>query len=118
MSLEISLNGCIGFVAASYDTTKNVSRDGGRGLRGPMYLTALVLALLGATSAGEKGASFRVIVHPSSLAASIGREELSRIFLRKQLAWRHGEAALPVDQRPSSPIREAFTAYVHRSEAG
>jgi ABC-type phosphate transport system substrate-binding protein len=80
---------------------------------GRLYLTALVLALVGATPAGQEPASFRVIVHPSNVTTSIGREELSRIFLRKQLAWRHGEAALPVDQLLSTSVREAFTVYVH-----
>jgi ABC-type phosphate transport system substrate-binding protein len=79
-----------------------------------LHLTALLLALLSATLAGGEPAGFRVIVHPSNPASSIAREELSRIFLRKQLAWRYGEAALPVDRQMSSPVREVFTLQVHR----
>jgi ABC-type phosphate transport system substrate-binding protein len=79
------------------------------------HLTAvLVLALLGVPVRGQEPVGFRVIVHPSSVVNLMGREELSRIFLRKQLAWRYGEATMPVDQRESSAVREAFTAAVHR----
>jgi len=77
-------------------------------------LAAAALALLSVRAAGEEPVGFRVIVNPSSSVATIGRDELSRIFLRKQLAWRYGEATLPVDQRESSPTREAFTIWVHR----
>lgn len=78
------------------------------------HLALLALVLLSVGARGEEAPGFRVIVNPSSAVTSIGREELSRIFLRKQLAWRYGEATLPVDQRESSPVREAFTVVVHR----
>ncbi|HEX4382095.1 MAG TPA: hypothetical protein VH083_04075 [Myxococcales bacterium] len=79
-------------------------------------LAALTLALLSAGASGEEQpAGFRVIVNPANSLTSIGREELSKIFLRKQLAWRSfNEATLPVDQRESSPTREAFTTFVHK----
>jgi ABC-type phosphate transport system substrate-binding protein len=78
------------------------------------FLTTLLLAILPWGAVGQEPVGFRVIVNPSSVISSIGREELSKIFLRKQLAWRYGEATLPVDQRESSPVREAFTIVVHR----
>ena len=79
-------------------------------------LLALALALLSVSAAGEEPpAGFRVIVNEANSVGSIGREELSKIFLRKQLAWRSfNEATLPVDQRESSPVREAFTLWVHK----
>jgi ABC-type phosphate transport system substrate-binding protein len=77
---------------------------------------ALFSALCSVRAAGQEPVGFRVVVNPASVVTSIGRDELSKIFLRKTLAWRNGnaEAALPVDQRESSPVREAFTLWVHR----
>jgi ABC-type phosphate transport system substrate-binding protein len=79
-------------------------------------LLALTLALLSVSASGdEQPPGFRVIVNPVNSLASIGRDELSKIFLRKQLAWRSfNEATLPVDQRESTAVREAFTTWVHR----
>jgi ABC-type phosphate transport system substrate-binding protein len=79
-------------------------------------LAALALALLPVSASGEEQpAGFRVIVNPANSLTSIGREELSKIFLRKQLAWRtFNEATLPVDQRESAPVRDAFTNWVHK----
>lgn len=77
----------------------------------------MTLALLSASASGDEPSplGFRVIVNPANSLSSIGREELSKIFLRKQLAWRSfNEATLPVDQREASPVREAFTTWVHR----
>jgi ABC-type phosphate transport system substrate-binding protein len=48
------------------------------------------------------------------VVSSIRREELSKIFLRKVLAWRWGEATLPVEQRDGASVREAFTTWVHQ----
>jgi ABC-type phosphate transport system substrate-binding protein len=77
-------------------------------------LAAALLVLLGFSARGEEAVPFRVIVHPSSVINTIGREELSRIFLRKQRAWRYGEVAMPVDQGEYSRVRDAFTTAVHQ----
>jgi ABC-type phosphate transport system substrate-binding protein len=83
-------------------------------MRRQQLLAAMFLILLGISARGEEPVSFRVIVHPSSVVNAIGREELSRIFLRKQRAWRYGEVAMPVDQGENSRVREAFTLAVHQ----
>jgi len=77
---------------------------------------ALLSALLSVRAAGDEPIGFRVVINPASVVTSVSRDELSKIFLRKTLAWRSGnaEAALPVDQRESSPVREVFTTWVHR----
>jgi ABC-type phosphate transport system substrate-binding protein len=82
---------------------------------GRRQLTAiLLLATLSLGTSGEEAPPFRVIVNPSNVVNSIRREELSKIFLRKLLAWRWGEAALPVEQRDGSTVREAFVTAVHQ----
>jgi ABC-type phosphate transport system substrate-binding protein len=82
---------------------------------GRRQLTAiLVLAALSLGAGGEEAPPFRVIVNPTNVCESIRRDELSKMFLRKVLAWRWGEATLPVEQRDGSLLREAFTTWVHR----
>lgn len=57
--------------------------------------------------------SIEIIVNPESKVTSIGRAELSKIFLRRLRTWADGKRAVPVDQLPSSDAREAFTRLVH-----
>lgn len=70
--------------------------------------------LLGAGT--EEPPPFRVVVNPANTVTAISRDELSKIFLRKVLAWREwdGEATLPVDQKDGSAIRDAFILWVHK----
>ena len=80
-----------------------------------MRALAPLLLLCALAAAAEEPSDFVVIAHPARHEVSLQREELSRIFLRKQLAWRgFAEATLPVDQRESNPTREAFTTFVHK----
>jgi ABC-type phosphate transport system substrate-binding protein len=77
-------------------------------------IAALCLLASGvARSAGAQGAeAYQVIVNEKSAASSVSRTLLADIFLKKATRWENGEAALPVDQRPSSAVRKAFSAGV------
>lgn len=71
----------------------------------------LLAALLPAAS-GFSAGGFKVIVHPDNPAASISRDQLAQIFLKKSTAWPNGKRAVPVDQTEGSPARIAFSKAV------
>ena len=76
----------------------------------------LVVAALSVAAGNETQPPFQVVVNPANEVKTISRDELSKIFLRKVLAWRRwdGEATLPVDQKDGSAIRDAFILWVHK----
>jgi len=75
---------------------------------------ALAAALLALAAPGEARAEdFKVVVHADNPAGQIGRDQLSRLFLKKTLRWPDGVAIQPVE--PTAPrLREAFAGQVHR----
>lgn len=81
---------------------------------------ALAAALLAESTAEAESAapSYVVIVHPKSASASVSREALGDVFLKKAARWETGEPALPVDQKSGTAVREAFSrAVLRRSTA-
>ena len=78
---------------------------------GPTALAALAAALLLAPPAAA-AEDFKVIVHPQNPAAEIGREELSRLFLKRTTRWPDGTPAEPVDSA-DEPLRARFAEAVH-----
>jgi ABC-type phosphate transport system substrate-binding protein len=56
----------------------------------------------------------RVIVHPATNALTLERDQVSRMFLRKESYWPDGTEVAPVDQRTASEVRLRFTGWVHR----
>lgn len=81
-----------------------------------VLLVTIVLAVAAAplrplSAAG--GEEFTVIVHPASTVTTIARDELSKIFLKRLRTWEDGSRAVPVNQLPESPAREAFSRQVH-----
>jgi hypothetical protein len=83
------------------------------------FLTALTIALLSASVAGEARApAYEIIVSPSNSIAAVDREFLAEAFLKKSTEWPSGETVKPVDLPPSSPVRRRFSDDVlHRSVA-
>jgi ABC-type phosphate transport system substrate-binding protein len=86
-------------------------------------LLALVLAAttLFASQSGPTGPverPFHVIVNASNPIASIGREELSAIFMKKLSRWPSGADVVPIDQLPESSLRERFSRLVHGKSTG
>jgi ABC-type phosphate transport system substrate-binding protein len=75
----------------------------------------LTLAALLAASASfaEEPARVRVIVNPANRETALSREQVSRLFLRKQTSWPSGGQVDPVDQRSSSAAREKFVEWAH-----
>ena len=56
--------------------------------------------------------AFRVIVHPSNALATTTRDSLSQVFFKRSTRWQNGEPIRPVDLRPESAVREAFSQRV------
>jgi len=58
--------------------------------------------------------AFRLVVHASNPVASLTRDQVSKIFLRKVTQWDGHKPVLPVDQAPDSPVRRTFTKQIHQ----
>lgn len=53
--------------------------------------------------------AYQLIVHPANAAASVERAFLVEAFLKKTTRWPDGETIAPVDHRPDSAVRKAFS---------
>jgi hypothetical protein len=77
--------------------------------------SALVLGLvLGLAAAGgvadaSEPAELKIIIHPSNAARAVDKGFLSDAFLKKVTRWPSGETIRPLDQRPDTAVRRAFT---------
>lgn len=76
------------------------------------FLITLVLALAAPGLLAQE-ASFRIVTHPSNPATTVGKEEASRLFLKKALIWKDGTKALPIDLGEASKTRAAFCQEIH-----
>jgi ABC-type phosphate transport system substrate-binding protein len=77
-----------------------------------------LLALLAAfASFAEAPASVRVIVNPANHETSLSREQVSRLFLRKQTTWPSGGQVEPIDQRAANGARDKFVQWAHHRSA-
>jgi hypothetical protein len=83
-------------------------------LRPALVLLALGLAVvLGSwRAAAEPAPDLRIIVHPSNPARNVESSLVADLFLKKVTRWGHGEAARPLDQRPDSAVRRAFSSKI------
>lgn len=80
-----------------------------------LLVSALLwLATVPPAPAGEL--ELAVIVHPSR-AASLTREVLKRIYLKRQRFWDDGHAIVAINQEGATPARETFTRLVFGDEA-
>jgi ABC-type phosphate transport system substrate-binding protein len=61
--------------------------------------------------------SFKIIVHASNPVTSMTRDEISKLFLKKEVRWGHGFRVTPVDQVLDSPTGAAFAMAVHGKDA-
>jgi hypothetical protein len=65
-----------------------------------------------------RGGSFVVIVNRANGVAAVSRAFLSDAFLKKATHWDGGERIEPVDLRPDSFVRRAFSSSVLRRPVG
>jgi hypothetical protein len=75
-----------------------------------LFAVSLVLVeRLSSSTARAAEVDFRVIVDPESVFTTATRELLAEAFLKTSTRWPDGETIRPVDQRPDSPVRKAFS---------
>jgi ABC-type phosphate transport system substrate-binding protein len=55
-----------------------------------------------------------VIVNATNPVTAVTRDELSKVFLKKQPTWDNGKPVTPLDLTEDAGAREAFTKAVHR----
>jgi ABC-type phosphate transport system substrate-binding protein len=79
-------------------------------LRSSALVVALFAALPGAASAGD---GYKIIVHGEQKVGKLSKEEVSRIFLKKQTRWADGAEIRVVQPRLDSTVRHAFDPSVH-----
>jgi ABC-type phosphate transport system substrate-binding protein len=80
-----------------------------------LAVSAPILAWLSLATARESepaAPAFRVVVNADNRASSITQELLASLFLKKVSHWDSGARAQPVDQQPSSAVRQHFSRSV------
>jgi len=75
-------------------------------------LAVVTLGLSSASTASDT--RYKVIVHPKNPVASIDRDYLRNIFLKKESDWNRGETIRPVDLSAKFVVRDEFTHDVLR----
>jgi ABC-type phosphate transport system substrate-binding protein len=80
-----------------------------------LIISLIVIAALAMTSSvvGAAEPEFKVVVNTANNTASISKTQLSRCFMKQTNTWINGQAVMPVDQSPASPVRAAFSAAIH-----
>lgn len=84
--------------------------------RVPIALALLAAALVARPARAQDAATFQVIVNAANPVTSLTRDETSRLFLRKVVTWKRGEAVQPVDQAEGSAVRKSFSKSIHRKD--
>ena len=77
-----------------------------------VLLLALATALAGAGRAHAQEAPYRIIVNSKNPVASLPRDDVSKMFMKKILAWPSGETVQPVDQAEDTDVRRVFSKRV------
>ena len=78
--------------------------------------SAPVVPMTQARVANAPADSYKVVVNRANPLTSLGRREVSALFLRRSTRWDDGTPVLPVDG-PASPTRENFSKEVHGKKA-
>lgn len=77
---------------------------------------AICLVSLGsiapARATAQAPATYRVIVHASNPTTALSKEELARVYLKKQTSWKSGSQVAVVDLSPRSPVRAQFSTQI------
>ena len=88
----------------------------GAALRRALAVSLGLLAWTGGAFATNDGGGFRVIVASGHAVSELKRDEVARIFLKKQTRWKDGKQVSPVDQSARSAVRAAFSRDVLAAE--
>jgi ABC-type phosphate transport system substrate-binding protein len=83
--------------------------------RGVLAVSAALLCVLVPGASGSAD-DFKIVVSAKNPPASIKRQDLARIFLKKTTRWPDGQPLVVVDQSSRTPVRTAFTRDVLKTE--
>jgi len=73
----------------------------------------VLLVLLPGIAAAADLSQFKVIVHASNSMDSVSVNQLSRLFLKKDVEWPNGSTVVAIDLSPDSETRQAFSEAIH-----
>lgn len=76
-----------------------------------VLITILAQASLPQNKSG--GEEFVIIINANNPTAAMKSEQISKFFLKKTIAWSHGEPVQPVDLSSDSALRQNFTKAIH-----
>jgi ABC-type phosphate transport system substrate-binding protein len=77
-----------------------------------IMVATVLLGIFLLSVAAAQTSRVKVVIHPSSSLDSVTRKDLTRIFLKQRSSWGTGDLAKPIDQKPTSEVRIAFTEEV------
>jgi ABC-type phosphate transport system substrate-binding protein len=75
-------------------------------------LALLVLWVFGALPARSLD-TYVVVVHAKNTTRSLPKEQVARLFMKKEVRWPDGTKAEPVDRDPEAVVRKSFCQSVH-----
>jgi len=80
-----------------------------------MLCVTMVCITFPRVSLAQKESDIRmiVVVNTDNAAASISREQLSSVFLKKPTSWGIDHPVVPIDRERDSKVREVFSKTIH-----
>jgi ABC-type phosphate transport system substrate-binding protein len=77
------------------------------------YIFVICLLLLAGSGYAQQG-TIRIIANDNVDIASVNKDQLSRLFLKKTTKWDNGVKVTPVDLAADSDVRQNFTQNIHK----
>lgn len=80
------------------------------------FVRLLGLASFGVVAprlAAQPSTVYQVVVHAGNSHRALSHDAVSRMLLKQTVTWSDGQTVMPVDQRPDSEVRIAFTREIH-----
>ena len=81
-----------------------------------LLLAAAVVPSAAAAAHAQTLAPYVVVVNHANPVGTLSREDVARLFLRKQPVWPTGKQVMPVDYRDESALRRAFASGVLKKD--
>lgn len=78
-----------------------------------VLVTTILVSAADAQLASAPERPFHVIVNSSNTVSSLTRAEVSAIFMKKVRRWPDRREVIPVDQSPTSAVRQSFSRSIH-----
>jgi ABC-type phosphate transport system substrate-binding protein len=77
------------------------------------FTVGFLLLLLLASAPLGAAEVFVVVVNAANPVTSLTKDQLARLFTKKDLRWPDGNKVAPVDGAPGSTVRKTFTQTIH-----